>query len=368
MRCTVAIKKSKSAVRARVGIRKERRLKVVSLFAGAGGLDIAFCKTDCVGQLFSTDSNPVFLQTTINNIPKYFPNVRHTHLATNALLLTGATIHQFIGPDVDLVIGGPPCDNFTCFGQREGLSGDKSGLIFEFARLVSEIRPSCFVFENVPNLQRQFKNALTMLLSFFEEAGYDISNSSLQNSHEYGSPTQRKRLFVIGFKDHGLAQQFKFPEATHGEQRSDLFGENKHLKPFSTVGEALHGLPDVDSNNLTKFLNHTGRSHRPLTVEHMKTVPQGVAVSKSFRYRAPWNGLCRSLTAGMDDSTKSYLHPIYHREMSVREYARLHGFPDGWEFCGNHHNGIKQVANAVPIHLGEAVARAVCQLIAKNKR
>jgi DNA (cytosine-5)-methyltransferase 1 len=90
----------------------------------------------------------------------------------------------------------------------------------------------------------------------------------------------------------------------------------------------------------------------------------GKKVRKSFRYRAPWSGLIQSLTAGRDDSTKAYLHPLYHREMTVREYARLHMFPDSWVFAGTANNGIKQVANSVPLPLGEAViAAAVSNLM-----
>jgi DNA (cytosine-5)-methyltransferase 1 len=338
-------------------------LKVVSLFAGAGGLDIVFCETGLVAELFSTDSHPVFLRTTINNLPKHFPTVHHSHLVADARTLNGDKIQEFILPPVDLVIGGPPCDNFTCFGKRQGLSGHKGPLIFEFARLVSELRPLCFVFENVPNLQRQFKGALEQLLALFQNAGYDHFHQCVLSAAEYGSPTQRERLFVIGFRDLRFAHSFRFPRRTHGRAFGDLLDGTDGLKPFMNVGAALAGLPDVGAAD-GPFLNHTGRSHRPETVAHMKTVPQGVAVSKSFRYRAPWDGLCRSLTAGVDHSTKSYLHPRYHREMSVREYARLHGFPDTWHFCGNHHNGIKQVANAVPIELGRAVAKAICGVVA----
>ena len=355
--------KSKSKAPEKPSLQAQPGLRVVSLFAGAGGLDIAFCETGRVSELFSTDSHPVFLQTIINNLPKHFPTVRHSHLVADARTLTGEEILKHIKAPVDIVIGGPPCDNFTCFGKRQGLEGSKGPLIFEFARIISELRPKCFLFENVPNLQRQFKDALRDLLNYFEQAGYDVSNSSLLSAPEYGSPTQRKRLFVVGFKEQSTAQYFNFPLSTHGDKKQDLFSEIKPLKPFVNVAIALGDLPDVGPEDGLIF-NHTGRFHKPATIEHMKTVPQGVAVSKSFRYRAPWSGLCRSLTAGMDNGTKAYLHPIYHREMSVREYARLHGFPDSWRFSGNHHNGIKQVANAVPVQLGHAVARSVCQVLA----
>jgi site-specific DNA-cytosine methylase len=132
------------------------------------------------------------------------------------------------------------------------------------------------------------------------------------------------------------------------------------------VEDVLKDLPDVKTAAATHFLNHTGRTHRLSTIEHLKTVPIGKKINQSFRYRAPWQGLCQSLTAGMDNSTKSFIHPHYDREMSVREYARLHHFPDTWAFSGTHHNGIKQVANSVPIPLGGAVLLAVIQAFLCN--
>jgi site-specific DNA-cytosine methylase len=172
----------------------------------------------------------------------------------------------------------------------------------------------------------------------------------------------------VGFRTGADAGSFSFPSRTHGEiAEADLFGPRRALLPFVTVGEALAGLPDAKSPDAAQYLNHTGRFHRPETIQHMKTVPQGVAISKSYRYRPALTGLSRSLTAGLDSSTKSYLHPIYHREMSVREYARLHGFPDTWSFSGTHHNGIKQVANAVPIPLGRALAASLVEALTTDR-
>jgi DNA (cytosine-5)-methyltransferase 1 len=339
--------------------RSKNHLKVVSVFSGAGGLDIAFCRTGCVAELFSTDSNPIFLETVVQNLPRHFPHLHHTHFVSDARALTGDKVRGFSGPDIDLVHGGPPCDDFTKYGKRRGLRGDKGALVFEFARLVADLKPKVFLFENVPNLKQQFGKVLESLLSQFCLAGYDIKNSRILCAAAYGSPTKRKRLFVVGFRDPTWGRNFAFPAPTHGEGFGDLFSETLSLSPFVTVREVLSDLPNVGPEDQAGFMNHTGRNHRYGTIEHMKTVPQGVSISKSFRYRAPWNGLCRSLTAGVDHSTKSYIHPLYHREMSVREYARLHGFPDTWHFFGNHHNGIKQVANAVPLQLGEAVANAI---------
>jgi site-specific DNA-cytosine methylase len=122
-------------------------------------------------------------------------------------------------------------------------------------------------------------------------------------------------------------------------------------------------MPDVKTKNAKKFFNHNGRAHRQETIEHFKAIGMGRQVKKSFRYRAPWHGLTQSITAGTDESTKSFIHPHYHREMTVREYARLHDFPDTWIFEGSNDNGFKQVANSVPIPLGEAVIGGVMRVL-----
>ena len=336
-------------------------LTVVSLFAGAGGLDIGVCRTKKVGRLFSTDSHKVFLQTIVENMPTHFPKVRHSHLVADAIDLTGPMIRKSLGTiNVDLVIGGPPCDDFTSTGRKRGAQGDKAPLIFQFARLVGELQPRAFLFENVPNLKKMCGRALDALNKQFKSYNYWLRESILDAS-AYGVPSIRKRIFIAGFKDIDAANLFQFPEPLYvGPSKQQTLFVGARVPPtLVTVGQVLRDLPDVTCPGAKKFLNHTGRMHRPETIEHLKTVPQGVAVRKSYRYRAPWDALCRSLTAGVDDATKSYIHPIYDREMSVREYARIHGFPDSWAFSGNHHNGIKQVANAVPVLLSSAVLRSV---------
>jgi DNA (cytosine-5)-methyltransferase 1 len=333
-------------------------LNIVSLFAGAGGLEIAACSTGRVNRVVSTDANRVFLSTTELNLPEHFPEVEHASLVVDARDLKGGDLLALMDGHVDVVMGGPPCDDFTSTGLRRGFDGIKGPLIYEFARLVSEIKPTIFLFENVPNLANQFRSDFDEFLSYFEGAGYHLRWEILSACH-YGAPTIRKRIVLVGARSKKDLGTLRFPSPTHGEQSDDLslFESDGGLKPYVQVRDVLHDLPDrsyaAEMNQ--EILNHTGRKHRPSTVEHMKEVPAGVEIGKSYRYRAPWFGVCRSLTAGLDASTKSYIHPVFHREMTVREYARIHCFPDTWFFSGTHHNGIKQVANSVPIPLGAGI-------------
>ena len=338
------------------------KARIVSLFAGGGGLEIAACKTGLVEAIVSSDSNPTFLSTIEQNMPRHFPNVRHACVVADARELDGRSLKTMVGSTPDLVMGGPPCDDYTQYGKRRGYAGDKGPLIFEFLRLVSELKPRCFIFENVPNLGKQFKDTFDVFLKRVEQIGY-CSTWAAVRACDYGAPTLRTRIFVVGWRDHSLNNTFRFPEPTHADQElfSLLVQPDAQMKPFRFVSEVLDDIPDVNTTSAVEFRNHTGRNHRPATVEQFKTVPMGKKIDKSFRYRAPWHGLSQSLTAGRDDSTKAYLHPIFHREMTVREYARLHAFPDSWVFSGTVNNGVKQVANSVPIPLGEAILSAVIQ-------
>lgn len=340
-------------------------MKVISLFAGAGGLEIAACSTGKVRRIVSTDANATFLETTRINMPQHFPKVRHEAICADARALKGDEIMKALGGRPDLVIGGPPCDDFTVNGLRRGLAGDKGPLIYEFMRLVEETNAPCFLFENVPNLARQFESAFRRLLEIAGSLGYQLAWDILVAAN-YGAPTLRKRVFVVGWKWGEPTRAFQFPLPTHGEQSvvMDLFPNTNAKLPYVLVSDVLRNLPDVKEDR-GDVLNHRVRIHRPSTIRQLEAIPQGK--KSSYRYRAPWEGLCPSLTAGRDDSTKAYIHPLLHREMTVREYARIHGFPDSWFFMGTANNGIKQIANAVPIPLGTAVTGMVCSFVEQYK-
>lgn len=337
------------------------KLNVISLFAGAGGLDISICSTGSVRKILSTDANNVFLDTTSTNLNKHFPDVLHEVFAADARKLNGSLLIDRLGSSPDLLMGGPPCDDFTHCGLRRGMDGSKGPLIYEFLRIVGEARPRAFLFENVPNLAQQFKNVFSHFLKVAEEIGYSVK-WKLLHAPDFGAPTSRKRVFVVGWSEQSNCDEYCFPEATHFciENNSVL---SNSLKPYVTVGDVLGDLPDVNESTSHHFNNHVARVHRKKTIELIKTVQPAVRFRKSYRYRAPWDGLCQSLTAGSDNSTKAYIHPVFHREMTVREYARIHCFPDSWIFAGTLNNGIKQVANSVPVPLGNAVLKSIVKIL-----
>lgn len=342
-----------------------RGITAISLFCGAGGLDYALCDSSKVRALMSSDSNSIFLATVDRNIRAHFPRIRHKTLLEDARALVGERLKEHAPGQIDLIIGGPPCDDFTNVGMKRGQCGPKASLVFEFCRLVGELRPRAFLFENVPNLVRQFSALFADLTAQLQtDHGYCITHRLLKAA-DFGSPTQRERVFVVGFSQQSALKAFRFPAPTHGEadRQLALLQLGHDLRPPVHVADVLGDIPNVDDASGRAFLNHDARIHRPATLAAFRTLAPGIASKQSYRYRAPWQGLCRSLTAGMDDSTKAYIHPRYDREMTVREYARIHGFPDTWFFEGSRDNGIKQVANSVPIPLGKAVLQSLVAVL-----
>jgi DNA (cytosine-5)-methyltransferase 1 len=336
-----------------------KALVAVSLFSGGGGLDYALCANGNVAHLVSTDSHQHFLNTTERNIRQHFPSVQHEAVLSDVREVSVEELSSNLPRRPDLVMAGPPCDDFTRFGKRRGLDGDKGPLIYEFARIVVGMQPRAFLFENVPNLASSFRDHFDRLVNTLRAAGY-TTHTEVLNASAFGAATMRERVFVIGFSEPTASEQYCFPAPTHaghGVREPNLF-EADRLHPPRLVEHVLHDLPDCGYAN-SSITNHTARKHRPETIQHIMSVAQGSESKRSFRYRPPWNGLCRSLTAGLDSNCKAYIHPLFHREMTVREYARIHGFPDTWFFCGTPQNGLKQVANSVPIPLGRAVLRAV---------
>jgi DNA (cytosine-5)-methyltransferase 1 len=148
---------------------------------------------------------------------------------------------------VDIVYGGPPCQSFSQAGKQKGVCDPRGNLIFEFIRIVSEIRPPFFIMENVSNLKGIDKGRLLQqILADMETSGYSVQYRLL-TATDYGSPQRRRRLIFVGTR-HDVAIKAKLPEPTHGDVRS-LFP----LKPVKTVGEAFAGIPSPDYEPVNVF-------------------------------------------------------------------------------------------------------------------
>jgi DNA (cytosine-5)-methyltransferase 1 len=222
-----------------------RRLLAISLFSGAGGMDIGFMQAG-YKVLACVESDPSCCQTLRTNLPNHTlvieDDIRNVS-GSELLMLTGVK-----RGDIDCLFGGPPCQSFSLAGARKGMADDRGQLVLEFIRLVNEIQPRSFVMENVKGMANwQGGIVLDFIKSAFSErstsegkAKYEVQHSVL-NSASFGVPQVRERIFIVGNR---LGKKLKFPSATHGKRGSDL-------KPYAVAGDALFALPPATPPSAT---------------------------------------------------------------------------------------------------------------------
>lgn len=302
---------------------------------------------------------------------------------------------------VDVVCGGAPCQGFSLIGQRM-LDDPRNHLVGEFVRLVEELGAKYFVFENVKGLtighHRQF---LELLISEFQKRGYAVSKPwRVLNAKNYGVPQHRERLFLLGAKA-GLPLP-EYPAITNDSHPS-LFSSYA-VRPETTCLDALEDLPDIEKfeelmtvdsvrlgnwspqsdfarelHCLSKDCWHFGyprkwdssiltssirTDHSEISRRRFRETPQGAVEPISRFYKLAPAGQCNTLRAGTDSARGAFtsprpIHYKFERCISVREMARLHGYPDWFRFHVTKWHGARQIGNSVPPPLARAVAQSV---------
>jgi DNA (cytosine-5)-methyltransferase 1 len=356
-------------------------MKVLSLFAGAGGLDIGFEATGAFETVLAIDFAGYCTATLEGNksrrheirLEQIAPWLRPPPgFAGQSVLLNTASvirrdlstasaddIRQLYSGVIDGVIGGPPCQPFSTRSRNRNLPrglADVEGrgnLIFTFLNLVRTLEPRFFLFENVLGLDRDdLGNVLDSLLAYAKEhLPYSLHVSKVVAS-DYGVPQSRKRVFVVGFRQ---PAPYSPPPVSHGTET--LFARD--LRPFVTVREALASLSPPSRGGSVS--NHELRKHSPETVRRFATIPPGKEdpIRKKPRLH-PERPAPAVFSGSVDGGGLSDIHPWEDRALTPRETARLQGFPDCWEFVSNRVGEVyKLVANAVPPALAAAFARQI---------
>jgi len=325
-------------------------LPTVSLFTGAGGLDLGFevpgfltyCCIEndshsCITLRKNRDLGArmglhQFLRHAIV-IEDDIQNVNVDRILSTTNLKPG---------EVALVHGGPPCQAYSVFGKRRGLDDDRGKLIWEFVRLVTEIKPECFVLENVAGLKTYNKSSvLNELCDKLTVGGqYKISVHEYELAN-FGVPQLRKRIFIIGSLK-GLTIPPMIP--THGE--NNHHSSSILVKPHRTVNEVLKGLGEPEDTILP---NHKGRVHSQRVMSRYANLKFGQRDSKTRINKLDPDRPSFTIVVGSNaGGGKGHIHPYSPREVTPRESARIQTFPDFWEFSGTSRHPIRQVGNAVP--------------------
>jgi DNA (cytosine-5)-methyltransferase 1 len=352
----------------------EQRPTVVSVFSGGGGLDLGL---EMAG--FATlaaielDKWACWTLRTNQEARHELPDGRiyldgATVLERDVRDVSGQELLRIIGRqpgELSVLCGGPPCVSFSIAGARAGLASE-TGMLFEaYARMLRVLKPRAFVFENVRGLltaagpKGEPAGAWPVIVDRLGAAGYRIAWRVL-DAARYGVPQHRERVIVVGLRGMRGAP-FVFPEPTHGDTVSGF-------EPLVDVRTAFNGLPPAAAPGAAPSLaSHVARAHSAEVQASFAATPPGKRNDRWKRDRLRWDqpakviraqGKLKSDGKSRHPSSQS-IHPEEHRQVTVRECARIQSFPDWYVFPPTHCNGFRVVGDAVPPLLAESVGRAL---------
>lgn len=337
----------------------KKNLRAIDCFCGAGGLSVGFEKAGFdVFYAFDFDENAI---ATYKNNPKYH---KGKAFVRDIYKVSKKSIEKDLGGPlgtVDVVIGGPPCQGFSI--QRRGADNDpRNQLVLEYARLIKEIQPRFFVMENVSGiLSKRGKPYLDALRSELESAGYIIHMQKL-TATDYGVPQLRKRVVIVGEKLSNKKAKFQFPTPTC------LTAMTVRDAIFDLMNTPFESLPNHKADMLSQINLRRIRSLK--AGEGRDSLPEELQLAchknnKGHRHldaygRMSWDEPSPTITAHFDSFSRGrFGHPVQDRTITLREGARMQTFPDDFVFIGNKVQVARQIGNAVPPRLAEAVAKKV---------
>jgi len=337
-------------------------LRYVSLFTGSGGFDIGLHQAGEFECLLMNEIDRDAVKTLRHNLPN---QTIHPHSVETLTLSTFAE-YGILPGSVDLVVGGPPCQAFSTTGARKGLEDNRGNLLFEFLRVVSDLKPDFFIMENVKGLlssktlDESPRNVVDVLYELFEAEGYRVQGFLL-NSLNYGAPQSRERVILLGNRKGLVASR---PEPTHG-----LLGI-----PYKTLRDAIHvqsGFQDPDrsimdfSARKKSILAHVpaGGMWRDLPADVLADAMKGAwnqtGGRSSFWRRLSWDEPSPTVVTMPNHISTPLCHPEETRALTVGECAAVQEFPPSWIFQGTTASKYRQIGNAVPPRLGFVVARVL---------
>lgn len=346
---------------------------VISLFSGAMGLDIGLGKAG-LNVVIGQDFEPSCVETMKAN--------GHNVLGGDIRNIEPETLLELTGLHVGepfMICGGPPCQPFSTAGKRLGINDPRGSLFMDFIRMIDYIRPRFFVMENVKGIvssplkhvstkervkddpEQMLGTVLDVILSEFNKLGYKTVYGIL-DAVNYGAPQFRERFVLIGSRDN---EDIFLPIPTHFQMH-----QNSDYR-WKTVGEAIKDLENDPgeytqlSGDRKKYLHMVpeGGNWRDLPEEVIPIAMGGAYKSGGgkvgFYRRLSYKQPSPTITTSPAQKATMLCHPKQDRPLSIKEYARIQQFPDDWKFTGTVSAQYRQIGNAVPVGLAEAIGRAI---------
>lgn len=328
-------------------------MKIISLFSGCGGLDLGFERAG--------------FEIPIAN--EYDPTIWETykinHPSTKLIEGDIRNIQESDFPDdIDGIIGGPPCQSWSEAGSLRGINDSRGKLFYDYIRILKSKQPKFFLAENVSGmLANRHSEAVRNIIEMFKECGYDLT-VSLVNAKDYGVPQERRRVFYIGFR-RDLGVRFKFPVgSTADENRRLTLRDTIWDLQFTAVPAGARNYHNPKAINNNEFF--TG-AYSPIFMSRNRVKgwdEQAFTVQASGRQCQihPQAPKMKFIEQNKREFVKGKEH--LYRRMTIREVARIQGFPDDFKFIYNYtDDAYKMIGNAVPVNLAYEVAVAIKQAL-----
>lgn len=341
----------------------------IDLFCGAGGLSYGF-RSAGFNTILGIDNDEKALETYTLN-----------HKGSKVICgdITKITYKDDIEPllngeQVDFIIGGPPCQGMSLAGNRE-LDDPRNKLYLSYLRILNEIQPKAFVIENVPGLLSLFHGEIkNSILKRLRSMNYNVHFNVLKASN-YGVPQIRRRVFFVGIRK-DFDDTFEFPVASNKIVTSKMaLDDLPALSSVSYLGEKEQNYVSNPHNNYQRLMrknssvvyNHIAAHHTEKTIKIISMVPDGgnykdlpEPYRSSRHFHVAWTRFNSQKPAPtIDTGHRHHFHYKWNRVPTVRECARIQSFPDDFIFLGNKTQQFRQVGNAVPPLLAEAVAKSL---------
>lgn len=363
---------------------------VVDLFAGAGGFSLAAhnCGFDVVGAIeFDELASETYKHNIVNKL-----NNRTKLVSQDILKIDAGEFKSDLGlakGELDLLVGGPPCQGFSTHRiKNQGVADPRNQLLLRYFDFVKELNPKFFLVENVPGLLwPRHQLYLQKFKKLAKDAGYLIHGPTRINAKDYGVPQNRERVFIVGTREDCDVSSFTWPpKKTHGDTQSGLV-------PWQTASTVFNKPPEIVLTKLEKVLgcnvaqkltfgkslastsvdkSAISMSHTLPLIERFNQTPiNGGREDLDFRLPCHEDGYVGhkdvygrirlgqpgpTMTTGCFNPSKGrFLHPWLNHGMSVRHAARFQTFPDDFVFSGGITHQGKQVGNAVPVLLAQAI-------------
>jgi len=363
---------------------QNRKLNVIDLFCGCGGFSYGFQQAG-FNIALGIDIWADAVTTYKHNFPTANTIIGDITTISGEDLLNKADLSA---PDVDVIIGGPPCQGFSLSGKRM-LDDPRNVLYKSFVKMVEYVQPKVFVMENVPGLVKLFDGKVKdQVVEDFTNIGYHVEMQQL-TACDFGSPQIRKRVFFVGLNKNKVihTEKFIFPKATYGVANNPYVTCKDAISDLDFIGDMQllsehdkYQLPALSEyqksmrKNSDKLMNHITTIHTEKTRSIIAMVPDGGNYKdlphelwSTRKVNIAWTRMDSNKPCfTIDTGHNHHFHYHANRVPTVRESARIQSFPDNFEFLGIKTSQLKQVGNAVPPLLAQALAKQIIDVLEKE--